>query len=242
MANSQERGFGEKLNTWMQTIAIIMAAAWAVYTFIYKEILVPKSAPVNISLDLELKKSATSATRGVAHGKQFDAIEMKVSAKNPSSRTIYLLPNKFIAYGFKITADGSEIPEQIPTLEKNPCGMITKNYTLSKPSVIVIGDIIYDFLLRPGEQVGRVLVFLVPKGEYDILEVITRIPTTAKETEDFRLIWKFTKDGELDHCMYRVTPDKKLEELKKKEGGGFINYPDELEWQYAETTSMLSLW
>lgn len=40
----------------VQTTAIVLAGVWALYTFVYKEILLPKSAPVNVSIDLQLKK------------------------------------------------------------------------------------------------------------------------------------------------------------------------------------------
>ena len=47
----------ENIKDCLQIIAIIAAALWAiVFTYYYKEHVVPKSAPINISLNLELKK------------------------------------------------------------------------------------------------------------------------------------------------------------------------------------------
>ena len=69
------------------------------WTFIFKEIEVPKSAPVNISLNLQLKKIETPQNNEV-----LSAIEMKISATNPSTREIYLLPNAWVAYGGHIAA------------------------------------------------------------------------------------------------------------------------------------------
>ena len=56
MANSGGRSIGQEVNAWVQTVGILIAAAWGVYTFVYKEMIEPKSAPINISVDLELKK------------------------------------------------------------------------------------------------------------------------------------------------------------------------------------------
>src|SRR5438093_325085 len=97
--NSKNRSFGESLNTWVQAIGIIIAACWGVYTFGYKEIMVPKSAPVNITLNLQLKKIGGAPAKG-----DLVAVEMRASATNPSSRDIHLLPNAWIAYGIGITA------------------------------------------------------------------------------------------------------------------------------------------
>jgi hypothetical protein len=37
-------------------LAILLAGAWAVYTFVYKEIIIPMTAPINLTMDLELKR------------------------------------------------------------------------------------------------------------------------------------------------------------------------------------------
>ena len=49
MGNNENPTFGKTLNTWVQTIGIIAAGAWGIYTFAFKEIVTPRSAPINIS-------------------------------------------------------------------------------------------------------------------------------------------------------------------------------------------------
>lgn len=245
MAKSQERGFDEKLNNWVQTAGIILAAAWGIYAFTYKEIWIPKSAPVNITLDMAIEKKGAGACLGNEQGQQFDAIEMKFSAQNPSQKTIFLLPNKFIAYGFNVMANNAEIQEEIPDNRGISYFLLSKNYTISNRSVVAAGDIIHDFFLKPGEHVKRSVVFFIPKGKYDALEVIARIPTTARETKEYELKWKYNKNNDdLEYSMWHVFPNGKKEELKKKQKpeGGFQEYPDELDWQYFESCSMHSLW
>ena len=100
MARSSERTIGQEVNTWVQTFGILVAAAWGVYTFIYKEIVLPKSAPVNISVNLELKTIGPSNPQETEAKKQLIAVEMKVSATNPSPREVYLLPSIWFAYGY----------------------------------------------------------------------------------------------------------------------------------------------
>jgi hypothetical protein len=72
--HSKERTIGETINTWMQIAGILLAGAWGVYTFFEKEVFIPKSAPVNISINLQLKKVGT----GSASQASLAAVEMNV--------------------------------------------------------------------------------------------------------------------------------------------------------------------
>src|SRR6266404_5182874 len=84
----------------MQIVGILIAAIWGVYTFFEKEVFIPKSAPVNISVNLQLKKVAT----GSGNQAGLTAVEMNVSATNPSTREIHLLPSAWSARGVRIKA------------------------------------------------------------------------------------------------------------------------------------------
>jgi len=102
MANSQEQASKKEIHIWVQTIGIGVATFWGIYTFIHKEIFIPMNAPTSISLNLQLRETGRSHI--VAKKKALIAIEMKASAKNTSSKTIYLLPNIWEAYGSKVEA------------------------------------------------------------------------------------------------------------------------------------------
>ena len=64
MAKSQGKTRIEKFNTLVQTLGIIIASIIAslftVYAFYYEKVLLPKSAPINISTELSLKRSGTN--------------------------------------------------------------------------------------------------------------------------------------------------------------------------------------
>jgi hypothetical protein len=102
-ANSQQRFLPQNLNTWVQTIGIIGAAIWGIYAFHQQYYVIPSSAPVNITLDLQLKRSGVVKLGGKNSGNnQLLTIEMKVSATNPSSRTVYLLQSAWYVYGLRL--------------------------------------------------------------------------------------------------------------------------------------------
>jgi hypothetical protein len=87
-----ELSFSKELNTWVQTVGILIAAVWGVYTFIFKEIWIPESAPVNVTVDLQLNKLGVSNSTDKSGSKQLMAVQMKLSAAN-SNR----LPNALVS-------------------------------------------------------------------------------------------------------------------------------------------------
>ena len=130
MATSSERSIAKELNTWVQTIVIIIAFIWGAYTFIYKEIVLPKAAPVNVTVDLLLKKiGPPNSPLQKGENGALIAIEMDVSAANPSSRSVNLFPSVWFAHGYKVRS----IPENkdfnnqvISTLNSQDLGQIEK--------------------------------------------------------------------------------------------------------------------
>jgi len=190
----QQRSLGERINTWVQTTGILVAAGWGFYTFVYKEIEVPKSAPVNISLTLELKKIDTGVIT-----EQLTAIELKVSVTNPSSRKIYLLPTAWIAYGENFTAIKTDEEtfikyanaqlldtKNISTLQRYAQSQDILSKTLFRP--IATGHLFHYDSLKPGETTTRQLLFFVPKGDYNAVSLSTIMPT-AEDISGMQLEW-----------------------------------------------------
>ena len=96
------RSASQEINTWVQIVGIIIAACWEVYTFLYKEIWSPASAPVNINLGMQFRRPSSNASTFISK-KPITAIalELTISATNPTPKTTYLLPSAWIAYGIE---------------------------------------------------------------------------------------------------------------------------------------------
>ena len=134
------------LELWFSRLLLLYGG---VYSFIYKEIIVPKSAPINISLNLSLQKSGTSDDRGAKFKKPIDAILLKIGAKNPSSRSVCLLPSYFIAYGYKMSDNHLSDERFVKGACDNPIVykegvFLTKHLTVAKTSVVALGNLIED--------------------------------------------------------------------------------------------------
>jgi hypothetical protein len=80
------------VHEWTKTVAVVVAALWGVYTFIWKDILVPSWAPASLVIEVKTRQEGPEA-RPEAGGKGPARLRLRVIATNPSSRTLYLLPN-----------------------------------------------------------------------------------------------------------------------------------------------------
>jgi hypothetical protein len=246
MTESSERTIAQELNTWVQIVGIVIAALWAAYTFIYKEIMLPKAAPVNVTVDLQLKKlERPNPQQQQGENKELIAIEMAVSATNPSSREVYLFPSIWIAYGNKVKAlrENPKFAEQVnSTLASPGVSQIEKHattYTIS-PDPIAIGRLVPDTVLKPNERAARRIVFHVPPGQYDLVEVLAVVPTMEKK-EGATLEWKYNdKDGSLEPILYRVAKNGERKEMEKDKDGSYSS--TDLGLQSVRSISTLSLW
>lgn len=246
MTESSERSIAQKLITWIQIIGIVIASSWGVYTFIYKEIWLPRAAPVNVTVDLHLKKIERPNSQLLkGEDKALIAVEMAVSATNPSSREVTLFPSVWIAVGYNVSAlrKNPQFAEQVnSSLNLEGVSQVEKHaavYTTS-PDPVAIGRLFPDTALKPNEKATRRIVFHVPPGQYDLIDVQVYVPTMTKKG-GATLEWKYDeKTKSLNVILYRVTKNGERKEMEKDKGGGYSDTT--LELQSVTSVSTLSLW
>ena len=225
----------------VQTTAIVLAGAWALYTFVYKEILVPKSAPVNVSIDLQLKKIESTDQQS----NQPVCVEMAVKAVNPSSRVAYLLPSVWFARGCKIAKLDSDDGQFIDNLStalggssKNSSLLYfqEKHFSRSNWTFVGGGGLFEKRMLKPSEAISFTLILSLPILSYDVLRIEAHMPT-AGDTDGIEGVWSVDKIGpRLD--IYRVGKDNKPIVIKTGANG---LYPLRLNFDEAHTYSEISL-
>jgi hypothetical protein len=204
MEGEKSPTFGKTLNTWAQTVGIVVAGIWGIYTFVFKEIVVPRSSPVNISIDLNLRKITEQRT---ADKRALTPIEIMVTAKNPSTRQISVLPTGWAAYGVVISReDLQDFPTGEVISSKSGQLFLDKYAKSSVRELVDFGRLFPDTSLKPGEVVTRRLVFFVPSNKFDIVDVQTVVPTTTKP-EKTDLAWNLTKEQTFTQMLYRIAPD-----------------------------------
>jgi len=241
MVDPSEQSLGQVINTWVQTAGIIIAAGWAAYTFIYKEIVIPKSVPVNISVSLQLKKIGPVGSKTIGTKKQLVAVEMHASATNPSPREVYLLPSAWIARGYnERSSDVTLSAEAANTVLNGGQALYVEKYATAAGALIAVGNLFSDRSLKSSETITCTRIIYVPYGMFDAIVVETRMPTVAKK-DVFDLEWNLKeKEQATFPIMYRLSADKKRTEMKRNPDGSYSD--EESGLQLAESISEVSLW
>ena len=240
-APPRERSLFETFHKWVQTVGIIIAATWGVYTFIYKEIKVPKSAPINISMNMQLKKAGGTSTVG-----SLLAVEMRVSATNLSPRKVYLLSSFWHVMGYKVTpkepeSDDSFLKGTISLMNAR-LGQYDLKHTATSPgNIVAAGSLFRDKWLNPNETIMRTIVFYVPHNEYDNLLAQTTMPS-VEVNHGVELEYVFEK-SDLNSTLYLVN-DRNERQVMPADAEG--KYPEQvaskLGWQVAYSSAVISLW
>jgi hypothetical protein len=235
---AKERTFGETLNTWMQIIGILIAAVWGVYTFLEKEVWIPKSAPVNISMNLQLKKVGSGSSDKAA----LTAVELNVSAMNPSTREVHLLPSAWIARGVSMKPIKKD-DRDVDTEAADALQSSTEIYTVQRHAVqeqcpiVATGLLFMDSLLRPNEKVTRTIIFYVPTDAYDLLDVNATMPS-GEDVSQIGLEWTVNEDNDLGATFYRV--DKKGNHTPIQNSEAYTDKRLKIAWTVA--SSQVALW
>jgi hypothetical protein len=236
-SNSKKRSFGERVNTWVQTIGIVIAAIWAAWAFIYKEITVPKTAPVNITLNLQVKKIGVGPAKG-----NLTAVELKATATNPSLREIHLLPSAWVAYGSSITAAETDetdfSKDAVSTLrDTNSVYTMQRHAKQGRNSIVALGRLFGDEVLEPSETIGRTVLFYIPKDNYDLINLIAMMPSAPDVS---RIQFEWTLNGQiLEANVFRVNEKGERIAVRKDQEG---SYGKDLQIEQTEANAEISLW
>jgi hypothetical protein len=215
------------------------------WQFWLKEIKWPAQAPVNLTAELSIKDAGSGAMPGKAADSDdgLQAIELEVTARNPSTRPIYLLNNIWVAYGIKIDSgklkwmDGMEVQ-----LNGDHRIIGGKHYSTTPPVPVAVGNVFTDTGLQPNEKIVRSFVFYVPRNEYDYVEVNVGLPTTTADRPG-------QAGKPIAEVKYALRPDRSSYRpivYRIRSGGSQAEASEKDEndigLQWAIATRMLSLW
>lgn len=256
-----------EIRDWVQTLAIVAGVGVGLWQFWFKEILTPAAAPINLTTEVTLKEAGFSGAGSGESKELFEAIELTIVAKNPSTRDVYLLGNCWYARGFAIRAReenkdwAAAINERITpdALDKKISGRVLASegayYDVQKTRVVAANAVFTDIILHPNESISSSFVIFVPQNMYDVLHVVVQLPTTA--VDEAAQVWTVTDtDNELDPgCngqLFRKRSGivEKITDFFRKRNGIFEEIKDThaafldrtLQYQIAKSTRELSLW
>lgn len=242
MADTSQRS--SEIRDWLQTLVVVAGVGLGAWEFAFKEILTPASAPINITTEVKVKEAGFRGKGSGSSQDQFEAIELSVSAKNPSTRDVFLLKNCWHAQGLtiitrkenEIWTDGvtREIARNMPTNEG-------AYYTLDKNPFVEAGEIFTDVVLHPNEVISASTVFYVLQDVFDMLYVHVTLPTTAVR-DTVEVAWTVTPDNGCTLRIFRKRNGASTEDITdlSPEHRAYLDHT--AQFQTAKSTQELSLW
>src|SRR5262249_26078481 len=153
------------------------------WQFYLKEVLWPAAA-INLTTDVTVREAGITV-RAAAEARNLEAIELVITARNPSSSTVYLCTNYWAAWAAKTSASTQDTEKDEDWLEfvtKAINSRITtiggRHYNIDQPTLVSAGSIFDDVGLRPNEKISATFIFYVPQDFYDLIMVHVELPTT----------------------------------------------------------------
>jgi hypothetical protein len=251
MTDQPSGGITESIQKWARAVLLPVAASvwtvigafWGYYTWYYKEIWLPSTAPINVTTNVTVKEAgfkggAESDTKG-----ELEAIEVAVTATNPGTRPVYFLSNYMSVLGKRVNtrdADEAWIAAVNGASANRQQVYNDRGRHYEKVTTRVGWANIFpaSYLLHPNESVSNTTLFYVPKGLYDTVEVDVHLPSTSVP-HSVEYVYKL--DNEYVYTTaYRIGPNKARTEMRKHGGGSYADPAIGL--QETKSWRELSLW
>ncbi|MBM5818370.1 MAG: hypothetical protein FJ083_17930 [Cyanobacteria bacterium K_Offshore_surface_m2_239] len=198
------------VHEWSKTVAVVVAALWGVYTFIWKDILVPSWAPVSLVIEVKPRQEGAEA-RPEAGGTAPSRLRLRVIATNPSSRAIFLLPNVWWASAMqrKQADPGRSFESAANAVLRDPSVLqAERGEELVSVGVVATGRLFIDDQIQPGETLSRDLSIALPRGESPLVlqwlvPALTRKPVRGSGQPLLfagqRLGWGYNEENDVLH-------------------------------------------
>lgn len=195
------RGFDpERINTLVQTLAIIGAGAWGVYTFIYEARIKPSLEPPAVSVTTHLEKAGERNNHV--------AIRSTVTRKNVGQTSVRILGLTYNVIGIRARFEENSTQIIIPDgLEKADHVAAARDYSLSEPGTVILhqGMLFAGATeqktepsdLNPGESVSRDLIVYADRTQYDFVRFEVNLAYTKEDDPPVKLHFEVNGQGSL---------------------------------------------
>lgn len=172
---------------------------------------------------------------------QFEAIELTITANNPSNRIVYLLKNYWMANAMTINThsdDNSWVKGANEAISRRAIYYKGAHYDRSSTKVVAAGSIFHDVALKPQEKISSTFVFYLPVGIYDMLEILVGLPSAGKMGY-LRYDYDINLKGNMNTRAYKATGSDTNEEIKDLSS---LFFDPNIQFQSAISVRQLSLW
>ena len=223
------------LHEWIRSGGILIAAAWGVYTFIYKDIYVPSQQPAHLSLEASLKPVPDRPTPAVGQ-----EMLLEIKATNASSRRVYLLANIWTLRGINLAtrtganANKEFIQEFNAVLKDDPVLHKERGVERTPGELIAIGRLFGDDFIDPDNTKYRSILVNIPTGT-NAVELSVIMPLLSKQPHASlfsgqRLAWEADALGYIKLMLCPTkngsssSPNYRCREFEEKDANALKQY------------------
>jgi hypothetical protein len=201
-------------------VAIVLAGAWALYTF-YRSEAARESAPSHVTSSIELRQF-TERAAGTRKPQRLIPIEILVSLHNSSTQTVHNIGGLLVVWGHKYSGDSTKERKEFNELA-NQVLNADQPYMLERHSPLLSSDLLAllpldtPAWLNPNEVSKVQYRVHVKRDAYDYIETLTLFPTSLRKGR-LLIRWQVAQDGNsLEPIYYRIQPDGTRVQLSRKD-------------------------
>jgi hypothetical protein len=181
------------LREWTQFAILLFATGWGVYTFVYKETILPSRRPATLAVSTSLEEVGRTEKKAL--------IRLRVHAVNRTDRKIYVPALWYTIQGYRLTEQTGAADEFRAQIEYAPQAEIHGRYsTVADADVVAVGTIlnrVTDYY-EPTDETSNEVLFEVPLDRYHALRVHAQFFLT-RQTDGLSLNgWQVSESGELN--------------------------------------------
>ncbi|MFM7361108.1 MAG: hypothetical protein ACKO25_04670, partial [Cyanobium sp.] len=155
------------IHEWTKTVAVVVAALWGIYTFVWKDILVPSWAPASLVIEVTDQPERPKPSADVRQPAGTVSMRFQVTVTNPTQRPLYLLPNVWWASSIKRQAAAKKTTFETAAnavLSQPSVAHAERGQELVSSTVLATGRLFPDDQIQPGEKLSSDLSITLPNA------------------------------------------------------------------------------
>ena len=188
-----ERGIVSRtFREWTQFAILLFATGWGVYTFVYKETILPSRRPATLTVSASLEELGRTEEKAL--------IRLRVHAVNRTDRKVYVPALWYTVHGLKLSEQSGQQEDFRAQVEYAPQTEISARYSaITQYDVVAVGSIlnrVTDYY-EPTDETTNEVLFEVPLDRYDALQARAQFFLT-RDTQGLAMSgWQVAESGEL---------------------------------------------
>lgn len=193
MDGARDKLVSKSFREWTQFGIVLFATAWGVYTFVYKETILPSRRPATLTVSTNLEELGRTSETVL--------IRLRIHAVNRTDRKVYVPALWYTVCGLKLQGQTPEESDYRSQVEFAPDAELQARYSsIAAADVVAVGTILNRITsyYEPTDETTNEVLFEVPVDKYDALQARAQFFLT-RETEGLALSgWRVGERGELD--------------------------------------------